>query len=743
MSLAGDLSTRNLARVSARHPWRVVALWIVLIVGALGLNATLGADALTNDFAFTSNPDSQIARDLVEEALGSSFQEVVVVQSESMTVDDPAFRERVESLFATVAAHEGLQPVAPVYYETGDDRFVSGDRHTLIMPFALRGSLDESIDLIEPVFEDIVEANGEGGFFVAIVGETSFGFESNELAVSDIEQGERFGMPAALLILLVLFGAVVAALIPLFLAIVAIIVALGMVAIVGQFRELVFFVTLMITMIGLAVGIDYSLIVVSRVREELEKGRDKLAAIEIAGATASRTVFFSGMTVVLALTGMLIVPTTIFQSLGFGAILVVISAVAATTTLLPAVLSLLGAKVNRLSLPLLRTRASGHEDANAGGFWNTTTRVVMRYPVVALLVAGGLMVAAAVPVFDLNQGFNGVDTLPDQLQTKQAFLVLEQEFSFGAASPAEVVISGDVTDPAVIAAVEDLQAQLATDLDFTGFSTITTSDAGDLLVLAVPVAGEPSSKQAIDAVRRLRDEIVPPAFTGMNVTAVVGGLTSNNIDFFDTTDTFTPIVFVFVLGLSFILLTVAFRSVVIPLKSIILNLLSVGAAYGLMVAVFQKGFLDSVLPFQQTPIIDAWIPLFLFTVLFGLSMDYHVFLLSRVRERYDVTHDNAASVAHGLRSTAGLITGAALIMVAVFSGFASGDMVSNQQVGFGLAIAVFLDATIVRSVLVPATMRLLGRVNWYYPSFLEWVPRIGIEGKEEHLVAPAPAGAAE
>ncbi|MDA1035752.1 MAG: MMPL family transporter [Chloroflexi bacterium] len=291
----------------------------------------------------------------------------------------------------------------------------------------------------------------------------------------------------------------------------------------------------------------------------------------------------------------------------------------------------------------------------------------------------------------------------------------------------------------MVQAVADLQAQLATDPDFVGFSSIAISDDRSVTRLSVPVAGEPSSTRAVEAVRRLRDDIVPAAFAGVGVLAVVGGATSNNIDFFDTTGRYTPYVFAFVLGLSFILLMVAFRSIVIPLKSIILNLLSVGTAYGLLILVFQKGWFSDVLPFQQTPVIDAWIPLFLFTVLFGLSMDYHVFLLSRIREHYDITQDNAESVAYGLRSTAGLITGAALIMVAVFSGFAAGEMVSNQQVGFGLGVAVLIDATIVRSILVPASMRLLGRLNWYYPSFLEWVPKIGIEGHVEPVAAPSGA----
>jgi RND superfamily putative drug exporter len=718
-----------------------VGIWIVVLALSLGLSAVWGEDALTNDFAFTGNPESQQSRELLERAFGQSFQEVLVVQSESSTVDDPAFQAAVEEAFAVVDGQAGMEAVAGHYYINGGiAQFVTVDKRTLIVPFTLTGELDAATSVIEPVVGEIIALNAaHPDLFIAIVGQLSFQVEVNELSVSDISQGEQIGVPMALVILLVLFGAVVAALIPLLLAIFAIITALGMVAIIGQFYQMVFFVTFMITMIGLAVGIDYSLIVVSRFREELARGRSKLDAIEVTGSTASRTVFFSGLTVVLALSGMLVVPTSIFQSLGLGAILVVIAAVSASLTLLPATLALLGTKVNAIRVPFVGRRLVHQEVDATGGFWGTITHQVMGHPWVFLLAAGGLMAAAAIPALDLQQGFAGVDVLPDRLQSKQAFEVLDAEFSFGAASPVEIAIAGDADSPEVMAAVEALQAQLFADPDFTGFSTIAISDDRGAIRLSVPVAGEPSSALAVSSVERLREDIVPAAFAGVAAVGYVGGATSNNIDFFAVTDAYTPIVFAFVLTLSFVLLTVAFRSIVIPLKSIILNLLSVGTAYGLLVLVFQEGWGSSFLPFQQSPAIDAWIPLFLFTVLFGLSMDYHVFLLSRVREHYDITGDNAGSVAYGLRSTAGLITGAALIMVAVFSGFASGESVGNQQVGFGLGVAVLLDATIVRTILVPASMRLLGRRNWYYPSFLEWVPRIGIEGEVEPIAVPAGA----
>ena len=322
---------------------------------------------------------------------------------------------------------------------------------------------------------------------------------------------------------------------------------------------------------------------------------------------------------------------------------------------------------------------------------------------------------------------------------KEAFLILEQEFSFGVVSPAEIVIDGQIESLPVQNNIQQLREKLLEDADFVEDATMSVNSAGDLALLSVPVAGGPSSDRAVEAVGRLRETYIPEAFEGVDAEVLVTGATAFNKDFFAVTSQYTPIVFAVVLGFSFLLLTVIFRSVVIPIKSILLNLLSVGAAYGLMVLVFQKGVGADLLGFQQTDIIDAWIPLFLFSVLFGLSMDYHVFLLSRIRERYDQTRNNAESVAYGLRSTAALITGAALIMVAVFSGFASGQTVSNQQVGFGLAVAVFLDATIVRTVLVPASMRLLGRANWYYPRFLEWVPRIGIEGQVEPELATVPA----
>ena len=718
-----SLSFEGLTRASTRRPWATIGAWVALIALAIFLNVTLLADALTTEFGFSNNPESIQANDLLEERLRGpkKASEVVVIQSDKLTVDDPEFEALVGRVFEEIT---GLGPEKVEsgvnYYMTRIESFVSADRKTTIMPIVMTGTLNDATTNVEEVLEIVRSENGKDGFKVATIGEASIAAESNELAEADISKGESIGVPVALLIMLVLFGAVVAALIPIGLAIVAIVVALGATSLLGQVFELIFFITLMITMIGLAVGIDYSLIVVSRFREELSRGRDKIDAIALTGATAGRTVFFSGVTVVLAMSGMLIIPVTVFQALGAGAILVVIAAVLAALTLLPAVLVLLGPKVNALTLPIVGRRAKRPAGEESEGFWSGVVRFVMGRPVISLVVVAGLMLGAAYSALDLDSGFNGVDAFPDSAQAKEAFFILDKEFSFGVAVPTEIVIDGNTATEQVQEAIDKLLAVMAADPDFVGVPTPQVNPAGDLTLLSTAVAGEAASDEAVDAVRRLRDKYIPDAFQGVPATVVVTGVTAFNIDFFDITGQFTPIVFAIVLALSFVLLTVIFRSVVIPVQAIVMNLLSVGTAYGLMVLVFQKGVGIDLLGFDKTGRIDAWIPLFLFSVLFGLSMDYHVFLLSRIRERYDQTKDSAESIAYGLRATAGLITGAALIMVAVFGGFAAGDLVSNQQVGFGLAVAVFLDATLVRIVLVPATMRLLGDFNWYLPSMLKY-----------------------
>ena len=726
--------TGFLARVSARRPLVTIAIWLVVVVITGGLGSSLLDSATTTELRLTSGADSQRAADMLESRLRGPqpVTEIVVVQSETLTVDDPAFRQKVETVFGDIFAL-GSDTVAAgrIYYQENDESLVSEDRKTTIMQLVLTGRLKDAEKNVGHILDIVEEADAADDFRVLMSGTASISFESNELALHDLEQGERIGVPVALLILVALFGTIVAALAPIGLAVVAIIVALGLVALIGQAFELVFFVTLMVTMIGLAVGIDYSLLIVSRFREEMDRGLSKSAAAERSGSTAGRTVLFSGVTVIIALCGMLIVPFLFFQSLAIGAILVVAVALAATLTLLPAVLALLGPKVNLLPIPFIGRFRIKTPDASKDGFWEFITQKVTKYPVISIVAIAVPMIVLTIFYFDIKTGINGVDAYPEGSQTREAFFVLEENFSFGLVNPVEIVIDGDVNSSEVQGAIQRLNETLSNDPRFPLPPIPTVSPAGDLGLLTLITHGEPSSQATVDAVTVLRDEYIPAAFAGVAAEVLVGGVSAASADVFEIVDTYTPIVFLFVLGFSFIILMLVFRSIVIPIKAVIMNLLSVGATYGLLVLVFQKGVATDLLGFRHAEVVDVWIPLFLFSILFGLSMDYHVFLLSRIRERYDQTGNNAEAVGYGLRSTATIITGAALIMVAVFGGFASGETIINQQVGFGLAVAVLLDATLIRSILVPASMEVLGKRNWYLPSFLRWLPDLRIEAEEE------------
>ena len=758
----------RLARLGARRPWLTIAVWIVLLAIAAAVTVRLLGAATTTDLRLSGAYESQRADALLEERLRGPAKsaEIVIVQSPALTVDDPAFRARVEEVHqrivalgpGTIAGGIDGQPIFH-YYQAIDPAsrlapealrrllpiLVSAERNTVLLHYTLTGDVRESTRNVADVMSVVEEENGQGGFRVLIGGDASVAYENNELATHDLERSESFGVPVALLVLLVLFGAVVATMLPLGLALVAIIVAMAAVAVAGQFGQLFFLVTMMIVMIGLAVGIDYSLLIVSRFKEELKHGYDPREAVARTGNTAGRTVFFSGATVVVALVGLFIVPVSFYQSLALGAILVVMASLAATLTLLPAVLALLGPRIDLLTIPFLSKFSLKSPQETEHGFWEALTRAVTRRPVVSILVVGIPMVLVTLFYFDIGvlgidgikTGVNDVNTFPDISETKEAFIVLEQEFSVGEVNPAgilkpaEIVIDGDLNDPRVREAVARLEASLIDSPDFPIPPTMRANEQRDLALLTLPFPGESTSRAAIAHMETLRDELIPAAFDGVPAQVHVGGLTSETADFYGIVDTYTPIVFAFVLGLSFLILMMVFRSIVIPIKAIIMNLLSVGTTYGLLVLVFQKGVGADLLGFDRAVVIDAWHPLLLFTILFGLSMDYHVFLLSRIRERYDETGDNAEAVTYGLRSTAGIITGAALIMVVVFGAFSTGDLISNQITGFGLAVAVLLDATLVRSVLVPASMEVLGRGNWYLPSWLLWLPDLRVETEED------------
>ncbi len=729
--------SRRLARFSARRPWLAIAVWIAAIVLGFGLVATLLGNALTGEPRVTSATESEQGYDLLAERFptdeAEETTEIVVVRSDSLSADDRAFRTRVARLGADLLG-AGATNVAT---RAGAQELVSSDGDAVALLVALGESPE---DTVEAVVAEVERLDAERDFEAGITGDWTSDSDFTQLSLDDLKKGELFfGGPAALVILLLVFGTVVAGLVPLILALVSILLALALVGLLGIPFEFSVFVQNMIFGMGLALGIDYALFILSRYREERTEGRDKLEAIAAAGSTASRAVLFSGMAFVLAMLGLLLVPNTIMRSLAAGAILVGVVSVLAALTLLPAVLGLLGDRVNALRIPLFG-RAAGREAGRESRLWGGVVRAVMRRPLLSLVVAAGLLVAAAVPVLQLETGQAGISTIPDRLPSKQGFLLLNEEFPGQTVDPVQIVVDGDAGSADVRQGIERLEAALARD-DVFGEPTREVNEAGNTTVVTVPVAGDPVSEQAVAAVRDLRGEVVPRAFAGAPAQAYVTGMTAENIDYYDVMDQWLPRVFVFVLGLSFILLTIAFRSVVLAAKAIVLNLLAVGAAYGLLVLVFVKGYGNEIFGFQQVDAVEAWVPLFLFAVLFGLSMDYQVFLLSRIRERFLSTGDNDGAVAFGVGSTARLITGAALIIIAVFAGFARGDLVMFQQMGFGVAVALFIDATIIRSVLVPASMKLLGRWNWYLPSWLRWLPEFHVEGEEPETRRPAAAPA--
>jgi RND superfamily putative drug exporter len=742
------MSTERLARTSARHPWAVIIVWIfILAVAALSARAFLGK-ALTTQGSFTNHPQSIRAQNLIEQRLTGPAKdtELLVVRSGTLTVSDPRFAAFVTGLRSSVLAlGPGVVVSAPDYLTPGAAGMVSGDRHATVIPVAFAKNFDNATAHIARL-DQVAQGHQRPPFQVLVAGNAQTQRDFTQVAESDLRKAESIGTGIALLVLLAVFGALVASLLPLGLGVVAIVVAMGAVGLLGLVFHFTFTVTNMVSMMGLAVAIDYSLFIVSRYREERRAGAAKPGAIETAGATASRSVLFSGMTVVLALLGLMIVPNSVFRSLASGAILVVIAAVAAALTLLPALLALLGDRIERGRVfRRRRARLAGAETR-----WSRLAAAVMRRPAGSVAAGVTVLVLLGLSMFGMHVGSAGVTSLPAGSESRQAFTVLSREFVGGLAAPVQIVITGPVTSPGVRGDIATLRAVLAGDREFGSPGTLTVNRAGDLALISVPMAADPSSPAAVASISRIRDQWVPRAFGRSPAQVLVGGAAALNKDFYDLTVQYRPLVFLFVLGLSFLLLLLVFRSVVVPATAIAMNLLSVGAAYGMLVLVFQTGgpvigrWIADVFGFQQVPTIEAWLPLFLFSVLFGLSMDYNVFLLSRIREHYLRTHDNTASVAFGLSHTGGIITGAAFIMVAVFGGVALGNLAMMQQLGFGLAVAVLLDATVVRCLLVPGVMKLLGDANWYLPRWLSWLPDLSVgEHKEPSIpqsAAPVPAG---
>ncbi|MCB0877913.1 MAG: MMPL family transporter [Thermoleophilia bacterium] len=736
---SSDHRTTRTIRWALEHPWRVVGAWLVLTIASIVVIATLLPGALSTEQRVTNGPESRTALELIDTHLPDRGQvdEVLVVSSSRYEVSAPEFQDFLARLVEQ--APDLDVEVAPVAGNaagsagSASDLPVSDDGRAILVP--LHFTTDDRVDADERLVDAVDAADSNPDFTVTVTGQSTVEHDLNAMSERDLQHGELYvGLPVAMLVLLLVFGTLIGALMPLMIAIVAIIGALALAALVGQQWEVSVFLVNMVSGMGLALGIDYSLFVVSRWREERAAGSTRDAALRTTGATASRAVLFSGITFVVALTGMLLVPTSIMRSLAAGAILVGITSVAAALTLLPATLSLLGDRIDSLRVPLVgrRSEAAGYDDdAVAHGVWGRLVRVVMRRPIVWGGAVTVLLLVAAVPMLGMETGASGVSSFPADMPSRKGAEGIATYFPDQAAQPAQVVVydSGGIDEAALRRGVESLTARLADEDGFGTPQAEPVSADGTLAVVSIPVGSDAHSVDAVERVRDLRGGIAADTLgTELgDARLLVTGETALNIDYFDVMSAWLPRVLAFVLGLSFLVLLVVFRSLVVPIVAIVLNLLSVGAAYGLLVLVFQHGVGADLLGLQQVDTTEAWVPLFLFSVLFGLSMDYHMFLMTRIRERWLATGDTTGAVAWSVGSTGRLITGAALIIVAVFTGFAIGDLVMFQQMGFGIAVALLIDATLVRGVLLPAAMALLGEHNWYLPRWLRWLPEVQVE----------------
>jgi uncharacterized membrane protein YdfJ with MMPL/SSD domain len=707
---------------SARHRKLAIWGWLGFVVVAMAIGNAVGTRTLEHTEGNVG--ESGRADQAVADAAPQYAQEMVLIQSSGATASDPAFRAVVRDVQSRLAAlpdlHNFESPLDPM--NSGQ---IAGDGRAALLRYQIAGTDSEVTDRVKPVLEIIAAVQrAHPGFTLGEFGDASTNEQINKVVEDDFGKALKTSLPVTLLILLVAFGALVAAGVPLLLAITAVMATIG---IMGPLSHVIggvdSSINEVILLIGLAVGVDYSMFYLRREREEREAGRSEQAALAAAAATSGRAVMASGFTVMIAMAGMYLSGTPTFQSFATGTILVVAVALVGSLSVLPAILSWLGDNIERGTVPLLRRRTW---NAGESHIWARMLDPVLRHPLISLVLSAGLLVFLALPALHLHTANQSVQSLPQDVPSIQTYNRIQQIFP-GGGIPAVVVISSeDGATHAVRRGTTSLVARAEESPLFK--APISLQDYPDRSVTAVsiPIVGDGTDSQSYDAVDELRNSIVPETIGAVpGVSADVTGFTAQSKDWTDVTKSHLPLVFGFVLGAAFLLLLFTFRSIVIPLKAIILNLLSVGAAYGVIVWIFQEGHLETLLGFQSTGSIISWMPLFLFVVLFGLSMDYHVFILTRIREAYDAGMATEEAVARGIKATAGVVTSAAVVMIAVFGVFATLSLVVFKELGIGLGVAVLIDATIVRAVLLPASMTLLGDWNWYLPSWLEWLPHIG------------------
>jgi RND superfamily putative drug exporter len=712
---------------SATHRKTAIFGWIAFVAIALAGGSLLGTRQLT-DAEATVGEAGVAARVLSDSGLAPA-EEMVLVQSESLTVRDAAFRQAVNDVSASLRTTDDVRAVQSPLSEGGA---VSSDGHAALVQFEIAGDPDTAVDRIGPsqvAVEDAAKRNPE--LRVEQFGYASAGEAINTIVAEDLKQAEVLSLPVTLLILLLAFGSLVAAGVPLLLGISAVMATFGLIALPSQLIPVDDGVASVILLVGLAVGVDYSLFYMRRVREERRSGRSSAESLRVASATSGRAVLISGLTVIIAMAGMLFTGDATFISMGIGTMLVVAVAMAASVTVLPAILAALGDRVEKGRVPLLWRYVEGRRQRNQG-VWKSMIDQVMKRPAVSFVLALGVMIALAAPALGMKTEIGGTEQLSRDIPIVQTYDRIDAAFP-GENIPAEIVVQADnVREAGVAAGIRRLVSESASIDGILGTPEVTLSEDSTVASVTVPIAGTGSDDRSKAALSNIREDLIPGAFDGVDgVQVSVGGQTAETGDFNDRMHERLPLVFVFVLGLAFILMLVTFRSIVIPLKAIALNLLSVGAAYGVLTLVFQHGFASELLGFQTPGSVAAWLPLFLFVILFGLSMDYHVLILSRVREGVDRGMSTEDAVREGITSTASTVTSAAFVMVAVFSIFATLSLLDLKEMGVGLAVAILIDATIVRAVLLPASMSLLGKWNWYLPRSLRWMPHVRHEAEVE------------
>ncbi len=744
--------TGRIAGWSARHRWMVLIGTVMMLVAAFGLNGAFGVETTE----VVGAGEAQEAWEMVEDRFDivEPADELILFYNPNVDAADNEFSSTVEPLVQELrdGDYEGVVSVMSYYDVISVDRetasgMISADRHVVVARLVFEAAEPAELEKwIEPVMDAVAESNEgmEGtGYEVSMLGGTSANVAMNTLVNEEMGLIMMVALIGGFIILLLAFGSPVAAIVPLLLALVTVFAAVGAAVPVSRLQALNFYYYEMIVLIGLAVGTDYSLFIINRFREERENGKSKVEAIMTACSTTGRAVFYAGVTVMVSVAGLILTQDSLFIGLGAGAMIVVFFSLIASLTLLPALMAILGDKLN-----WARIKGLGRP-SNGGGIWGFITDKVMARPAIfASVTVIGLLVLA-MPLFTLHIGSTPVstDTIPDKLEGYRALELMEEHFGGMSEFSALAIVvdpgeEGDVNSPQIQEAVADLIENLKQNNAFTPPFSSQVNTEGNLMVINAPVVNPEDDNMAKAAVLAMRDEIVPAVFTQEGYEVLVAGGEAYAIDATDNVKATAPIVFAFVLGIAFILLLVMFRSIIIPVKAIILNLISVGAAYGVLVLVFQEGVIgESLLNFKAVGVIEIFMPLFLFAVLFGLSMDYHMLVLSRIKEAYDSGFSNDESVSIGIKKTASLITSAAAIMILVFGAFAFSSAMFMKQMGVGLGVAILIDATLIRAVLLPASMKLLGERNWYLPSWLEWLPQINLgEGSDVETGKAAAAG---